>query len=121
MLTPKRLAAALRDNPPKTTASTTRLRRSSERAIPAAPFSRRECGIRNYLIRESPNRFSPFGYRSKDRSVAVRRDCGGRAGGENRFLQKENDPKSFFEVLRTRQDQFYVEGKDKGVNFSLEV
>ena len=33
MLTPKRLAAPLRDSPPKTTASTTRLRRSSESAI----------------------------------------------------------------------------------------
>src|SRR5271157_4462963 len=41
MLTPKRLAAALRDSPPKTTASTTRLRRSSESAIPAASFPRR--------------------------------------------------------------------------------
>jgi hypothetical protein len=42
MLTPKRLAAALRDSRPKTTASTTRLRRSSESAIPAASFPRRE-------------------------------------------------------------------------------
>src|SRR5271166_5231200 len=42
MLTPKRLAAALRDSPPKTTASTTRLRRSSESAIPAASFPRRQ-------------------------------------------------------------------------------
>jgi hypothetical protein len=40
MLTPKRLAAALRDTLPKTTASTTRLRRSSESAIPAASFPR---------------------------------------------------------------------------------
>ncbi len=37
MLTPKRLAAALRDSPPKTTASTTRLRRSSESALNRAP------------------------------------------------------------------------------------
>ena len=36
-------------------------------------------------------------------------------------LQHEDDPKAFFEALRARQDQFYVEGKDKGVNFSLEV
>src|SRR5271166_1197798 len=42
MLTPKRLVAALRDSPPKTTASTTRLRRSSESAIPAASSPRRE-------------------------------------------------------------------------------
>ena len=33
MLTPKRLAAALRDMPPSNTAPTTRLRRSSESAI----------------------------------------------------------------------------------------
>src|SRR5271166_4290143 len=64
MLTPKRLAAALRDSPPKTTASTTRLRRSSESAIPAASFPRQESSIRIHPIRESPSRFSPFGYRS---------------------------------------------------------
>src|SRR5271166_3933250 len=63
MLTPKRLAAALRDSPPKTTASTTRLRRSSESAIPAASFPRQESSIRIHPIRESPSRFSPFGYR----------------------------------------------------------
>lgn len=34
MLTSKRLAAALRDSPPDTTASTTRLRRSQESAMP---------------------------------------------------------------------------------------
>src|SRR5579871_2221217 len=39
ILTPKRLAAALRDIPPSTTASTTRLRRSSESAILAASFA----------------------------------------------------------------------------------
>src|SRR5271157_3625619 len=39
MLTPKRLAAALRDMPPATTALTTRWRRSSESAIPAASFA----------------------------------------------------------------------------------
>jgi hypothetical protein len=31
-------------------------------------------------------------------------------------LQHEDDPKAFFEALRARQDQFYVEGSDKGVN-----
>jgi tetratricopeptide (TPR) repeat protein len=36
-------------------------------------------------------------------------------------LQHEDDPKAFFEALRARGDQFYVEGRDKGVNFSLEV
>ena len=41
MLTPKRLAAALRDRPPTTTASTTRSRRSSDSAIPAASFAGR--------------------------------------------------------------------------------
>src|SRR5271166_4816061 len=71
MLTPKRLAAALRDSPPKTTASTTRLRRSSESAIPAASFPRQESSIRIHPIRESPSRFSPFGYRS-----SVQCDCG---------------------------------------------
>src|SRR5579863_9829863 len=39
ILTPKRLAAALRDIPPSTTASATRLRRSSESAILAASFA----------------------------------------------------------------------------------
>ena len=38
MLTPKLLAAALRDMPPSTTAPTTRWRRSSESASPAAPL-----------------------------------------------------------------------------------
>jgi len=38
MLTPNRLAAALRDIPSSTTAPTTRSRRSSESAIPAASF-----------------------------------------------------------------------------------
>ena len=46
-LTPKRLAAALRDIPPSTTASTTRLRRSSESAILAASFARRASRIIN--------------------------------------------------------------------------
>ena len=41
MLTLKRLAAAFRDMPPWTTASTTRSRRSSDSAIPAASFARR--------------------------------------------------------------------------------
>ena len=41
MLTPKRLAAALRDSPSTTTASTTRLRRSSDSAIPTASITRR--------------------------------------------------------------------------------
>src|SRR5208337_1566430 len=45
MLTPKRLAAALRDRPPTTTASTTRVRRSSDSAIPAASFTRRRPSI----------------------------------------------------------------------------
>ena len=36
-------------------------------------------------------------------------------------LQQGDDPKAFFKALRARQDQFYVEGSDKGVNFSLEV
>jgi len=37
------------------------------------------------------------------------------------FLQHEDDPKALFEALRARQDQFDAEGRDKGVNFSLEV
>jgi hypothetical protein len=36
-------------------------------------------------------------------------------------LQHEADPNAFFEALRARQDQFYVEGSDNGVNFSLDV
>jgi hypothetical protein len=42
MLILKSLAAASRDSSSSTTAPTTRLRRSSESAIPAASFSRRE-------------------------------------------------------------------------------
>ena len=36
-------------------------------------------------------------------------------------LQHEDDPKALFEALRARRHQFYAEGRDKGVNFSLEV
>ena len=36
-------------------------------------------------------------------------------------VQHEDDPKEFFEALRARRHQFYGEGSDKGVNFSLEV
>ena len=36
-------------------------------------------------------------------------------------LQHENDPKALFAALRARQNQFDVEGRDKGVNFSLQV
>jgi len=36
-------------------------------------------------------------------------------------LQHEGDPKALFEALSARQDQFDAEGRDKGVNFSLEV
>ena len=36
-------------------------------------------------------------------------------------LQHENDPKALFAALRAREDQFDVEGSDKGVNFSLQV
>ncbi len=53
MLTPKRLAAAFRDRPPWTTASTTRSRRSSDSAIPAASFARRESSITTQPIRGS--------------------------------------------------------------------
>jgi hypothetical protein len=61
---PETPAAALRDSPLKTTASTTRLRRSSESALPAASFQRQRASIRTQAIWESPNRFRPFGYRS---------------------------------------------------------
>ncbi len=66
MLTPKRLAAALRDMPPSTTAPTTRSRRSSESAIPAASFARRQPSSRSKPIRESLPRFNSLGDRSKD-------------------------------------------------------
>ena len=36
-------------------------------------------------------------------------------------LQHKDDPKTLFEALGTREDQFEAEGRDKGVNFSLEV
>jgi hypothetical protein len=42
MLTLKCFTAASRDNPPDKTDSTTRVRRSSESAIPAASVTRRE-------------------------------------------------------------------------------
>src|SRR5208283_159097 len=64
MLTPKRLAAALRDMPPSTTAPTTRSRRSSESAIPAASFARRQSSSRSKPIRESLPRFNSLGDRS---------------------------------------------------------
>ena len=54
ILTPKRLAAALRDIPSSTTASTTRLRRSSESAILAASLAA-SLKIINRPIRESPH------------------------------------------------------------------
>ena len=65
MLTPKRLAAALRDMPPSTTAPTTRSRRSSESAIPAASFERRQSSSRSKPIRESLPRFNSLGDRSR--------------------------------------------------------
>src|SRR5271157_4808364 len=66
MLTPKRLAAALRDMPPSTTAPTTRSRRSSESAISAASFARRQSSSRSKAIRESLPRFNSLGDRSND-------------------------------------------------------
>jgi tetratricopeptide (TPR) repeat protein len=36
-------------------------------------------------------------------------------------LQHGDDPKALFEAVLARQDQFRVEGSDKGVNFSLQV
>src|SRR5271156_6469556 len=64
MLTPKRLAAALRDMPPST-APTTRSRRSTESAIPAASCARRQSLSRSKLIRESIPRFNSLGDRSR--------------------------------------------------------
>src|SRR5271156_1851884 len=66
MLTPKRLAAALRDMPPST-APTTRSRRSTESAIPAASCARRQSSSRSKLIRESIPRFNSLGDRSSAR------------------------------------------------------
>src|SRR4029077_19939294 len=60
-----RLAAALRDMPPSTTAPTTRSRRSSESAIPAASFPRRQSLSRSKPIRESLTRFNSLGDRSR--------------------------------------------------------
>src|SRR5271157_4352366 len=71
MLTPKRLAAALRDMPPSTTAPTTRSRRSSESAISAASFARRQSSSRSKAIRESLPRFNSLGDRSSDPKDAV--------------------------------------------------
>jgi hypothetical protein len=36
-------------------------------------------------------------------------------------LEHEGDRNAQFEALQTRQDRFYVEGRDKGVNFQLQV
>ncbi len=53
----------------------------------------------------------------------LRFDAAGAAARAEKIvsLQHENDPQALFAALRARQDQFYVEGRDKGVNFSLEV
>jgi len=50
--------------PPSTTASTTRLRRSSESAILAASFARRASGIIDRPDSGIPQRFNSFGHRS---------------------------------------------------------
>src|SRR5271157_281525 len=49
--------------PPSTTAPTTRSRRSSESAIPAASFARRQSSSRSKPIRESLPRFNSLGDR----------------------------------------------------------
>jgi tetratricopeptide (TPR) repeat protein len=36
-------------------------------------------------------------------------------------LEHEGDRKAQFEALRARQERFYVEGRDKGINFQLET
>ena len=36
-------------------------------------------------------------------------------------IEHPDDAYARFEALRKRQDEFYVEGRDKGVNFSLEI
>ncbi len=64
MPTPNRLAAPLRDMPSSTTALTTRSRRSSESAIPAASFAA-ETMNQNTSDSGIPLRFSLRGYRSK--------------------------------------------------------
>src|SRR5271168_3836578 len=69
MLTPKRLAAALRDMPPSTV-PTTRSRRSTESAIPAASCARRQSSSRSKLIRESIPRFNSLGDRSSHKLFA---------------------------------------------------
>ena len=63
MLTPKRLAAALRDSPHKTTAPPPACE-DHRNAIPAASLPPWESSIRTQPIREIPSRFSPIGYRS---------------------------------------------------------
>jgi tetratricopeptide (TPR) repeat protein len=41
--------------------------------------------------------------------------------GKIASLQHDGDPNAQFEAIHTWYEQFYVEGKDKGINFSLEV
>jgi hypothetical protein len=36
-------------------------------------------------------------------------------------LRHENNSEALFASLSVRYDQFYLEGKDKGINFSLQV
>ena len=36
-------------------------------------------------------------------------------------IEEPNDSRRRFQVLRRRQDVFYVEGRDKGLNFSLQI
>ena len=56
--------------PPSTTAPTTRSRRSSETAIPAASFARRQSSSRSKPIWESLPRFNSLGDRSKLQGLA---------------------------------------------------
>ena len=53
----------------------------------------------------------------------VRFDAEAAAGRVEKIvaLEHEGDRKAQFEALRARQDRFYVEGRDKGVNFQLET
>src|ERR1700757_1810881 len=71
MLTPNRLAAALRDMAPSTTAPTTRLRRSSESAIPPPPSRGDNLQADQSRFGNPSPRFISLGYRSNEPSAGA--------------------------------------------------
>jgi hypothetical protein len=72
---PETLGRRVARHAARTTAPTTRSRRSSESAIPAASFARRGLSRKTKPIRESPKRFNPLGDRSSRLSGSTASYC----------------------------------------------